>query len=259
MRFIDLAFVQPPEGFAARVADAEVDGEENIDNHSDIWRDCKANLKQASHNKCYYCEMIDLRSDGTVDHYRPKSKYKWAAYRFDNFRFACTYCNSRRVDKKTGEIGGKGAGFPLFHGCARATCYGEAFDEHPILLDPCTAADPGAIDFRSDGVAVPKSNDQADPQRRRADDSIKAYHLNHSDLEETRRRLAIEIQEKMTEAENSMKRYREGDQNARQGYTAAVRDLARKISPTSELSAFSKRILQAYKTKPFVEDILATV
>ena len=108
MRFIDIAFVRPPENFDQKAAEAQADGEENIGSHSDVWRDCKASLKQASFDKCYYCEMKDIRSDGAVDHYRPKSKYKWAAFHFDNFRFACTYCNSRRKDQKTGEIGGKG-------------------------------------------------------------------------------------------------------------------------------------------------------
>ena len=89
MRFIDLAFVQPPHDFSAKVAAAEADGEDNIANHSSVWRDCKATLKAASSNKCYYCEIKECRSDGDVDHYRPKSKYKWAAFRFDNFRFAC--------------------------------------------------------------------------------------------------------------------------------------------------------------------------
>ena len=106
MRFIDIAFIVPPEGFADKVIAAQEDDDENIDKHSHIWRECKTSLKHASYDKCYYCEMKDIRSDGTVDHYRPKSKYKWAAYRFDNFRFACTFCNSRRTDQKTGEVGG---------------------------------------------------------------------------------------------------------------------------------------------------------
>jgi hypothetical protein len=88
MRFVDLAFVKRPEGFSDKAAAAEADGEGNIEKHSDVWRGCKLTLKHASHDKCYYCEMKDIRSDGTVDHYRPKSKYFWAAYNFCNFRFA---------------------------------------------------------------------------------------------------------------------------------------------------------------------------
>ena len=257
MRFIDIAYVAPPENFGVMVAAAEAAGEDNIGNYSDVWRCCKESLKAASFDKCYYCEMKDIRSDGAVDHYRPKSKYKWAAFRIDNFRFACTYCNSRRTDRKTGEIGGKGAGFPLLDGCERATCAAEICNELPLLIDPCNAADPDALDYRVDGTAVPSTDDDANPQKLRAATSIEAYHLNHSDLQEARRRAAIEIQEKIGEAESMMGRFSEGDLAAKQAYTSAVRDLKRRLDQRAELSAFSRRVLQAYKNKPFVEKILA--
>ena len=257
MRFVDVAFLVPPADFKQRAAEAVEDGEENIGNHSEVWRSCKECLKHASFDKCYYCEMKDIRSDGAVDHYRPKSIYKWSAFCLDNFRFACTFCNSRRTDRKTGEIGGKGAAFPLFDGCERATCNDEVCNELPLLLDPCNAADPDALDYRADGVAVPASDDDGNPQKTRAVTSIEAYHLNHSDLQEARRRMAIEIQEKVSEAEASMFRFSKGDVTARQAYTSAVRDLKRRLDQRAELSAFSKRILQAYKNKPFVEQILA--
>jgi uncharacterized protein (TIGR02646 family) len=258
VRFIDLAYVEPPLDFAAKVALAEGDGEDNIGNHSDAWRDCKALLKAASYHKCYYCEIKEKRSDGAVDHYRPKSKYKWAAFRFDNFRFACTYCNSRRTDPETGEVGGKGADFPLLEGCNRATCFKEVYNEIPILLDPCNAADPGAIDFLTDGTPEPRSQEVNDLQRQRAIVSIEAYHLHHSELIEARRRKAIQIQEKVGEAERALLRLQGRDLTAQETFDAACRDLARKISPASELSAFSRRVLQSYRSKSFVEDILAT-
>lgn len=258
MRFIDIAFVIPPDGFEERANAARADGDENIGNHADVWRDCKQSLKGASFDKCFYCEMKDIRSDGAVDHYRPKSKYKWAAFCFDNFRFSCTFCNSRRTDHRTGEIGGKGAGFPLFDGCLPATCREELGNELPLLLDPCEAADPDALDFRGDGFAVPASSNDADPQKVRALTSIEAYHLNHSELQEARRRIAVEILEKIAEAEVWMDRFRKGELGAKPAYTSAVRDLKRRLDQRAELSAFSKRILQAYRNKPFVEQILAT-
>lgn len=87
--------------------------------------------------------------------------------------------------------------------------------------------------------------------------SIEAYHLNHSDLQEARRRAAIEIREKVAEAERFMKRFHDGDITAKQSYTTAIRDLKRRLDQRAELSVFSKRVLQAYKSKPFVEHILA--
>ena len=91
----------------------------------------------------------------------------------------------------------------------------------------------------------------------RAVTSIEAYHLNHSDLQEARRQTAIEIQEKIIEAEASMKRFTNGDITARQAYSSAIRDLKRRLDQRAELSAFSKRVLQAYRNKPLVEQILA--
>ncbi len=258
MRFIDLAYVLPPSDFDAKVAEAVADGEANIGKNSHIWRGCKTILKAASNNKCYYCEIKEDRSDGDVDHYRPKSKYKWAAFRFDNFRFACTFCNRRRTDPATGEVGGKGAGFPLLEECKRASCLEQACEEIPILLDPCNAADPGAIDFLTDGTPQPRSVEENDLQRQRAIVSIEAYHLHHSGLIEARRRYAIEIQEKVGEAERALLRLQRRDFTAKEPFENACRDLKRRISPASELSAFSRRVLQSYKTKSFVEDILAT-
>jgi len=257
VRFIDLAYVLPPSDFAAMKAAAEADEEDNIANHSNVWRGCKTNLKAASNDKCYYCEIKEDRSDGVVDHYRPKSKYKWAAFSFDNFRFACTYCNSRRTDPKTGEVGGKGADFPLLEGCSRASCFEEVYDEIPLLLDPCNAADPGAIDFLTNGTPEPRSREENDLQRQRAIVSIEAYHLHHSELIEARRRKAIQIQEKVGEAERALLRFQGHDLTALATFNAACRDLARKIAPASELSAFSRRVLQSYRAKSFVEDILA--
>jgi uncharacterized protein (TIGR02646 family) len=257
MRFIDIAYVRAPEGFAELVAAAEKD-EDNIKNHSGVWRACKPFLKGASYDKCYYCEMKDLRSDGAVDHYRPKSKYIWAAYRLDNFRFSCTFCNSRRSDPQTGEVRGKGDVFPLFEGSSIAMCIEDICNEFPILLDPCKAGDPGAIDFRGDGIALPRSNEDTDPQWRRAAESIEAYHLNHSELVEARRCIAIEIQEKVGELERALLRRQHGDVGASETCDAAVRDLARRLQPSAELSVFSKRVLQAYRSKSFIDDILAT-
>lgn len=256
MIFVDISYITPPDNFEDEAARAIADADANVNDHSDVWRSCKEALKNASGDKCYYCEIKDIRSDGTVDHYRPRSKYKWAAFSLDNFRFACTFCNSRRTDRKTGEIGGKGAGFPLLEGCDRATCSEERINEIPLLLDPCDAADPEALDFKTDGMAVPRSDADEDPEKLRAETSIEAYHLNHSDLQEARRKLAIDIRDEIAKANRSMIRYTSGDVSAKADYSNAIRFLKRCLDPRSELAAFSKRVLQVYKTDAIVETLL---
>lgn len=259
MRFIDIAYVQEPEGFGEKVATAIAAGEAKINDHSIVWRDCKEGLKVVSHKKCYYCEMIDSRSDGTVDHYRPKSKYKWAAFRLNNFRFACTFCNSRRTDKETGNKGGKGDDFPLLNEEHRATCEAEEANEYPLLLDPCKAADPIQIDFHTDGNAVPKFSEEDDVRKLRANCSIKAYHLNHSELTEARRRLAIELNEKISIAERALPSCAADNAAALELFDSAVQDLQRAIKPEAELSVFARRVLQTMKSNPLVDEVLATV
>lgn len=257
MRYIDPALILPPEGFEEASAQAQADDDENINNHSSVWQNCKSSLKQASFDKCFYCEMKEIRSDGAVDHYRPKSKYKWAAFLLDNFRFACTFCNSRRTDQKTGEVGGKGADFPLREGCVRATCSEEICNEVPLLLDPCKAADPDALDFRTDGVAVPAVQGEGNLRNIQARSSISAYHLNHSALQEARRTLAIEIQEKVADADIYLGPSIGGDPVAKHALASAVQDIKKRLDKDAPLSAFAKRVLQSYRDKPIVEQILA--
>jgi uncharacterized protein (TIGR02646 family) len=58
------------------------------------WKLAKVQLKAEAHGKCAYCEAnTDVVAHGDVEHYRPKSKYWWLAYCYDNFLFACQICN----------------------------------------------------------------------------------------------------------------------------------------------------------------------
>ena len=79
----------------------------------DVWQDMKVWLRRVMENKCWYCETKQLRSDNAVDHFRPKSIYWWLAFNYTNYRFACTFCNSRRRDLEFGTSGGKQNEFPL--------------------------------------------------------------------------------------------------------------------------------------------------
>lgn len=95
-----------------------------IAEHEGLWRQLKVKLAAAAYEKCWYCETFSYRSDNAVDHFRPKSRvyeekthpgYWWLAFSPDNYRFACTYCNSRRHDVG-GTSGGKHDHFPLADG-----------------------------------------------------------------------------------------------------------------------------------------------
>lgn len=59
-----------------------------------VWKAAKPQLKRESDGKCAYCESkTDTVAHGDVEHFRPKSKYWWLAYCYDNYVYACQICN----------------------------------------------------------------------------------------------------------------------------------------------------------------------
>lgn len=58
------------------------------------WKAAKKQLKAESGGKCAYCEALTSTvAHGDVEHFRPKSKYWWLAYCYDNYLFSCQICN----------------------------------------------------------------------------------------------------------------------------------------------------------------------
>ena len=126
MRYIDKDELALPEGWLARAAaaSAAVDAGADPNDHADVWRELKDALAALFPNKkCWYCESPVDRADNAVDHFRPKGRvsdavnphtgYRWLAFDRSNFRYACTFCNSRRKDVVNGTAGGKADRFPL--------------------------------------------------------------------------------------------------------------------------------------------------
>lgn len=61
---------------------------------STVWKAAKPQLKIETGGKCAYCESpTDTVAHGDVEHFRPKSKYWWLAYCYDNYVYACQICN----------------------------------------------------------------------------------------------------------------------------------------------------------------------
>ncbi len=61
---------------------------------SAVWKAAKPQLKLETGGKCAYCESpTDTVAHGDVEHFRPKSKYWWLAYCYDNYVYACQICN----------------------------------------------------------------------------------------------------------------------------------------------------------------------
>lgn len=60
------------------------------------WGVVKDQLLEETSRKCAYCESpTAVVAYGDVEHYRPKSKYWWLAYNYDNYLVSCTICNQK--------------------------------------------------------------------------------------------------------------------------------------------------------------------
>jgi uncharacterized protein (TIGR02646 family) len=61
---------------------------------SSSWAPAKKQLRRETGGKCAYCESpADAVAHCDVEHFRPKDKYWWLVYCYDNYLFACQICN----------------------------------------------------------------------------------------------------------------------------------------------------------------------
>ena len=253
---------------------------EVINSYSAIWSALKSELAELSHQKCWYCESIEVRGDKEVDHRRPKNAVKecarhkgywWLAFEWTNFRYSCGFCNKRRRDKITNFVGGKGTSFPLLDETQRVfdECDpDELWREEPILLDPTEPSDPALLTFDNDGTARPEKDETCYPDKYlRAKRSIEIYHLNHTDLKEIRQRtcntverlvvegkLYMNIQQKAKSDPAEKSRY----QLAKHSFTKVTQQLMTLINERSEYSAAARAVLRMYRDDehPWVDDLL---
>jgi uncharacterized protein (TIGR02646 family) len=256
----DMQRVNPPAAWRHKASAAQTavrDGLKTPSELSSVWGELKSELSRLSHGKCWYCESRQTRSDNAVDHFRPKSDYPWLAFSYENYRFACSFCNSPHRSPVTGRSQGKSNFFPLFENSLQAKDQTEIDSKQPILLDPCNATDPGLLDFRSDGTPCPRFADNP-IFRRRVEESIRIYHLDHPELVEQRRVLALRLEGWIRVADALYPRVLQGDQVTQQAFAGFVGNIGQALDDQAELSVFARRIVTNHRTKPWIEPILDT-
>lgn len=238
-----------------------------INKKAKIWSDLKPELEALSARKCWYCESYEKRSDRAVDHYRPKNNvrdcnhegYWWLAFDYSNYRLCCTYCNSRRADRETEEVGGKGDYFPVNDEANRVCTEGLSFKyEQPILLDPCIASDVSLLWYYEDGRVMPKYDRKEKPLAyKRADKSIEYYHLNETEIKEARQALYLNIKEKIKDGDFHFEDAFGGNPNADHSLEKIMKELARLTRKESEFSAFAKAIIAGFRSleRPWMDAI----
>ena len=234
-----------------------------------VWRELKDALASLSGDKCWYCETPKLRSDGAVDHFRPKGRvfeapshegYWWMAFDYGNFRFACTYCNSRRLGADT--EGGKADHFPLLKEGMRALSEESAVkDEYPVLLDPTAPADPGLLWFEPDGRVVPKYAEADGGWRHfRADQSISLYHLNEGGTKTRRRDKHKTLLKAIEAAARHLGRFTCGELESMEDLNEAFDRIREMVKPSADYSSAAKATVLAYRHEhPWLDEILGTM
>lgn len=260
MRLIDNSKIKPEkvwvEEAALAVKAVEADTS-TVKDHSKIWRSLKDPLGELSHDKCWYCEVKQIRSDDAVDHFRPKDHYWWLAFSIKNFRYSCTYCNSRRKNPETGKTAGKGNFFPLLDESKKAKKAGDEAMETPMLLDPCEMLDPGHLGFSDNGL--PKARHNNADMTKRANKSIELYHLDHPDLVDKRLALGASLANKIQAVDAVFPRYGQGDSNVDKLLNTTVKDLREAMLENAELSTFARCIISGHREKEWVAALIETL
>lgn len=144
--------------------------------------DIKEKLEGLYHFKCAYCEF--KVEQGQVEHYRPKTKYYWLAYSWDNLLYGCPTCN--QFKKTDFEITGQEVEPPkITDDLSDINIWSsQRYDgqEKPKLLNPERDELNGRFLFDIQGN-VKGNNDS------RADYTIETCRLNRDFLIDERRRI----------------------------------------------------------------------
>lgn len=205
MRYIDLEELALPVGWLdrARAASDAVAAGDDPENHRAIWKELKDVLAALfPDKKCWYCESPVDRADNAVDHFRPKGRvsdasnphsgYRWLAFDHRNYRYACTFCNSRRKDIENGTAGGKADRFPLLDETQRLYAPGPLNQEQPKLLDPCDLEDWELLGCQRENGKPCAARDEP-VARTRAEESISVYHLDYQPTCNQRHACAVRL------------------------------------------------------------------
>jgi hypothetical protein len=218
VRYVDLDDLRMPTGWLARAkaAAAAVAAGGDPDDDAKIWQELKDKLAALlPKKKCWFCESPVDRADNAVDHFRPKNRvcdtqsthngYRWLAFSHRNFRYSCTFCNSRRKDIEHGTAGGKADRFPLLDEATRVYSEGPLDAERPLLLDPCELDDWDLLGCRiENGEPCPTSDDPT--KKRRAEVSIEVYHLDYEPTCTRRHAVAVQLLADIEEAKRNFER-----------------------------------------------------
>jgi len=269
MRYVDNEMLELPAGWLARAAEAakRVDAGADPNDDGPVWREVKDGLAALLHQKCWFCETPIDRSDNAVEHFRPKNRvsdaakphagYRWLAFDKSNLRFACTYCNSRRVAQQTS--GGKADRFPLVEEDSRVYLPGPIDEESPALLDPCELHDWELLGCREeDGHPTPATNDPA--AQSRVAISIEVFHWHYGPTCKRRHGAAVQLLSELRSAKRLFLRLSE-DQALRPDFSDSMKRIRRACREDAAYSGEMIFLLKGHRSAdhPWVERLLGVL
>jgi hypothetical protein len=261
MIYVDNTFLDIPDGWDDRSSNASrqfLSGERTADQLSQVWRDLKTCLSEASNRRCWYCESIIIRSDNAVDHYRPKGTlktghlredgsridptnitpvhngYKWKAFSLDNFRYSCDHCNEYRKDLE-GTNGGKWNYFPLVQEERRAYDVQNERFEVPVLLDPCKVLDWQLLSYNLTGRPFSRFENGTEEDIK-VRFSIRLLHLDQQGLNEARRSCWNLVSPTLRDAKHWFLEKLKGDLEADHNFQSELIKLKQWLNPKNPAS-----------------------
>lgn len=280
MRYIDPDDLRLPDGWAeeAQAATHAVLGGASPSDFDSIWRDLKQRLAALLHDKCWFCETPVTRSDNAVDHFRPKGRvsdaarehngYRWLTFAATNFRFACTFCNSRRVDVEHGTAGGKADRFPLVNEAARIyqvvaadldfdDLLATVVDERPAILDPCHLDDWRLLGCkRENGKPCPTNDDPKTVAR--VEKSIEVYHLDYEPTCKQRHTVAGMLLRTVRNAKEQFLKIDPIDPKTLRSFEVPAREIKRMIARKAPYSGEMRFLLSGQRSDlhPWIQELL---
>ncbi len=268
MRYINLDKLRMPDGWNSRsdAAAIAVAAGSSPDDYSSVWRELKPSMAVLSDSKCWYCESSIDRDDNAVDHFRPKNRvfdainphqgYRWLAFSKSNFRLACTFCNSRRIDIAFGTAGGKADRFPLLDESKRVYANGPIEGEKPELLDPCQIEDCELLGCQQEN-GRPCAASEATIEKRRAITSIEIYHLDRDPTCKRRHSIAVGLISDILDAKRLFE-LSQSDDDKKQDFVKVAKRIQCLIDRDAIYSGEMKYLLRGQRSErhPWMQKLL---
>jgi hypothetical protein len=261
-RNIPQKWLKKAQKLTERMINLSTEQRKKVIKEKELWKELKGILKKVMNGKCWYCESNQCRTDNPIDHFRPKNRvaestlhqgYWWLAYKWQNYRYCCDYCNTHGSELTRGTPGGKQDHFPLWDESQRSNSITDNLElEQPLLLDPLCRTDPGLLWFNEDGSAVPHiccGNDSEQYLFKRASESIRLYHLNQTEIKEKRALLWNDIKKLVENADKMFLKFSNGNQTARDAFEHNLDLLSSKIDENAEYSMTALAMLMGLRGK----------